>query len=133
MFQMVKFSITAKQIPGQAPRKPNRPRAKPFMFMWKTMSRLHGRCLSHEAASPSVYSCLPHSRYLFSLLPSQRAATPWGTHIVSRASWEGRCHILSRPTPSSGTGPRRTGEPGILSTWLCKLTDGVGLGTGERR
>lgn len=88
-------------------------------------------CLSHEAASPSACNCLPHSCSLFSLLPSQRAATLWGTHLWPRAGREGRWHILSPPTPSSGTGPRQTDEPGILSTWLSKLTEGQGRAQGR--
>lgn len=147
---MVKFSRTVKQIPGTQARLPENTtdqgqkplclRGNKTLYVYVEISS-KGRgckirfssCLSHEAASPSAYSCLPHSHCLFSLLPSQRAAAPWGTHLWSRAGREGRWHILPQPTPFSGTGPRRTDEPGILSAWFCRLTDGLGLGTGERR
>lgn len=52
---------------GQAPRKPNNPCAKTFMFTWKSYGKGRG-CkiqfssrLRREAASPPAYNCLPRS------------------------------------------------------------------------
>lgn len=138
MFQMVKFSITAKQIPGTQARLPESPTdhgQKPLCLCRNQRQRKSSckirfsSCLGSEAASPCAYSCLPHS-------PLLAAAQPESCYTLGDAcrvpSWPGR--MLAHPvTPSSGTCPRQAVEPGILSAWLPKLTVGVGLGTGDRR
>lgn len=137
-FQMVKFSITVKQIPGTQARLPENPTdhgQKPLRLCGKQQQRPGLQNLILQLSQP--WSCLSLYIQLFAsfMLPLLTAVqpetgTPWGMHLWSRAGREGWWHILSRLTPSSDTGPRWTDEPGILSACLCKLTDGAGLSTG---
>lgn len=145
MFQMVKFSITAKQIPGTQARLPENPTdhgQNPLCLCGNQRQRKSSckirfsSCLSSEAASPSAYSCLPHSPLLTAAQPE--SCYTFGGHIVmSQAGREGCWHILSHHPRAQVRGDRwarqATGEPGILSTLLCKLIGRVRLGTGERR
>lgn len=141
MFQMVKFSIIVKQITGtQAwlPENPTDHGQKPLCLRGNQRQRTGVQDPILQLSQPR--SCLSLCVQLFASFtwPLLTAAQPESCYPLGDAplvpSWPGRS--LAHPVTINsilGHSPRRTDEPGILSTWLCKLTDGIGLATGERR